>query len=60
MGAETHERILSFLNDMDAEAMPNEQRAEILAAMMTRATEEDVAWAASFAPLPPMPEVDHD
>lgn len=39
--------ILRLLTDMDAEAMPNERRAEILAGMIMRATGEDRAWAAS-------------
>ena len=29
--AETYDRIISMLNDMDAEDMPNERRAAILA-----------------------------
>lgn len=49
-----YETILSMLNDMDAEAMPNERRAAILASLMTKPTEADRAWAASLAPLPPM------
>lgn len=56
--AETYNRILSMLNDMDAEHMPNERRALILAMMTETPTDEDRAWAASFAPLPPMPEAD--
>lgn len=55
---ETYDRIISMLNDMDAEDMPNERRAAILASVFMVPTDEDRAWAASFAPLPPMPEAD--
>ena len=55
--AETYDRILSMLNDMDAEKMPNERRALILAMMVEKPTDADRAWAASFAPLPDMPGV---
>lgn len=51
--------IARFLRDMDAENMPNERRAEILAAYCERPNDADRAWAAGLAAtLPPMPD-DH-
>lgn len=53
----TAETIHRLLSDMDAEAMPNARRAEILAGLMARPNDEDRAWAAGLAAtLPPMPE----
>lgn len=54
MGADTYDRILSALNDMDAEHMPNERRAHILAIMVSKPDAQDMAWAESLAPLPPV------
>ena len=53
----TVETIHRLLSDMDAEAMPNARRAEILAGLMARPNDEDRAWAAGLAAtLPEMPE----
>lgn len=56
--AETRaETIARLLSDMDAEAMPNARRAEILVAMFAPLNDEDRAWAAGLAvTLPEMPE----
>ena len=37
--------ILHLLNEMDAENMPNERRAEILVGAMMKPTPEDMQWA---------------
>lgn len=47
------ETIAYLLSEMDAEAMPNERRAVILAGYMMRPNKDDQAWAARLD-VPPL------